>query len=288
MEVDRYLAGITRTINGLPRTWRITETLRQFYVRHYRGRDDRWAVVNHLYGDIRMKLDRSAYMGSVLYWFGYHSRDEIELLEGLLQPDMVFVDVGANQGEFTLYAAKKLSAGKVLAFEPMETLFNHLTENIQLNQLTNVFTYPCALSDTRGKLKLFTSGDEEIHHAFNEGLASLFQGEYRSVEIGEVEVEQFDSVFETLGLPRLDIMKLDVEGAELHVLRGAQESLRKHHPTLLMEVNEDAFKAAGYTSEHVFQFLQTLGYECYLIQHHGQVVRTSYHQLPPLCNVMCR
>jgi FkbM family methyltransferase len=275
-------------INTLPRTWRITETLRQHYVQHYRGREDRWAIVNHLYGDIRMKLDRSAYMGSVLYWFGYHSRDEIHLLDELLQPEMVFADVGANQGEFTLHAARRLSSGKVLAFEPVEALFNHLEENVRLNQLTNVYTYPYALSDTPGTLKMYTSDDEEIHHSLNEGLASVFQSDERSVALGEVRVEVFDRIFEMLSLGRLDVMKIDVEGAELHVLRGAKESLREYHPTLLLEMNEAAIHAAGYTKQEVFEFLQAFNYQCFLIEPRGQVVQTTYEQLPPFCNLMCR
>jgi len=213
--------------------------------------------------------------------------DELFFLDRLLKPQMVFADIGANQGEFTVYAAKRLHAGKVLAFEPIDSSYERLIQNVGLNNFRNVLAYKLALSDKARHVEMFTSLDRELHHSFHEGLATMFPSSYRSTKVGVVRTEVFDKVFAEAELGRLDVMKVDVEGAELPALRGAYITLEKYKPVILMEVNEETFNAAGYTTNDVVDFLEHLNYTIFLLGN-GKVIQVKRQELPNFANIVCQ
>jgi FkbM family methyltransferase len=284
VEFDRYLSALTRRASFVPGVWRLTRPLADFYSRFYRqpGRN-RWTVVRHRDGSL-MKVDRSTAIGSALFWYGYHSIDELCVLGTLLESDMVFVDIGANQGEFTLYAGRRITAGRILAFEPMPRMFAQLQENIQLNGLTRVVVHNTALSNHAGSMTIHAAAD-----AVNEGLGTLYPTGADFEPAGTVQLEVFDDVCRRHNLERLDVMKLDVEGSELAVLRGAQASLVRFQPILMLELNRPAFAAAGYTPEALIDYLRSLGYHrLSLIEKHRQVIPLDDFTvpLPDLCNVI--
>ncbi len=283
VEFDRYLSAVTRRISLMKGMWRLTRPLRDFYGRVYRqsGRDP-WVTIRHRDGSM-MKVDRSSAIGSSLYWLGYHSINELLLLEKVLKPDMVFVDIGANQGEFTLFAGRRMTTGRVIAFEPMPQMFAQLQENIRLNSLTNVFAHNVALSNQKGSMTIHAAVD-----AVNEGLGTLYPGSGDFKVAGTVQVEVFDEVFQQQGLNRLDIIKMDVEGSELPVLRGAHDSLVRFHPVIMLELNRAAFAAAGYTPEVLIEYLHSLGYRLSMIEKHSQIIPLNDPKpsLPDLCNII--
>jgi FkbM family methyltransferase len=262
-------------------------------------------------GDLRFRLDRSSYMGSAIYWQGYWSRSELCLLDRILHPSMVFVDVGANQGEFSVYVAKRVPYGRVLAFEPKESSYRLLAENIRLNRFSNVSTYNFGLHQQSGMFAMYEPDEKELERQThipglsNEGVATIYKSQDRSLLSGTMRVEAFDEVFAETGLDRLDIIKIDAEGAELPVLRGAYKSLKQYRPAILLEFNKETFDAAGYTSTDIVDFLADLNYEFYtvdnyriwdawrfgLIGRYGKTTffeRDSVQSLPHLCNVLCR
>jgi FkbM family methyltransferase len=288
MELDRLLARLTRRVSHLPMGWQVTEALRKHYTARYRGAADPWVVIDDYAGALKLRLDRSAYLGGLLYWRGSQSAAELRVFRGLLRPDMVFVDVGANQGEYTLVAARHLTAGRVVAFEPVRALYDQLLANVRLNGFSQVTALNCGLLDEPGSRALYTSSDVVIHGSFNEGLASVFASDYRKDVVATVPFRVFDEVAAELGLERLDVMKVDVEGAELQVLRGAASILRRFRPTLLLEVNEEAFRTGGYGSRDLLAHLAQLGYASSLIRYDGVLVPLDEAGPPPLCNIICQ
>jgi len=283
VEFDRYLSAVTRRISLVKGMWRLTRPLRDFYGRVYRqsGRDP-WVTIRHRDGSM-MKVDRSSAIGSSLYWLGYHSINELLLLEKVLKPDMVFVDIGANQGEFTLFAGRRMTTGRVIAFEPMPQMFAQLQENIQLNGLAEVIIHNVALSNQKGSMTIHAAAD-----AVNEGLGTLYPSGGDFKEAGMVQVDIFDDVFRQQRLDRLDIIKMDVEGSELPVLRGAHESLVRFHPVIMLELNRTAFATAGYTPEALIDYLHALEYQLSMIEKHSQIIPLTDQKfsLPDLCNVI--
>lgn len=287
MELEPLLARLSRRLAAIPYGILVAERLRTYFAPRYRGRPEAWTVIDDYAGGLKLRLNRSAYLGGMLYWQGYQSPGELKLLRKLLRPDMVMADVGANQGEYTIFAASKLSQGQVLAFEPVPAIYANLAQNIRLNGFRNVLPFNYGLFDHDDTLPMYTSEDTVIHGGFNEGLASVFASDYRKDSVAELQFRVFDAIFPQLGLGRLDIMKIDVEGAELQVLRGARQTLLRHHPRLIIEVNAPAFAAAGYGVHDLLTFLHELNYSLAVIDHRGNTTPALAADLPPLCNILC-
>jgi FkbM family methyltransferase len=236
-------------------------------------KEERYTIINDFWGNLKFRIDRATYMGSNIYWKGHHQRADIIFLKSVLKPDMVFVDMGANQGEFTVVIGSILPQGKVISFEPVASIREDLEQNIALNNLKNVLVYACGVSDTEGVLPIFTSEDTERQQSIHEGLGTLYQTDYRSKQIGMIPLRPFDDVFKETGLKRLDAIKIDIEGAELFALKGALNSIKTHKPRhILIELNQETSKAAGYEVRDVIEFLEKLGYGWHELSKHGQLL----------------
>jgi FkbM family methyltransferase len=258
-----YLPGMV--LVRMARKWRKNK--------HNQSRGKELTVVSNFAGSLKMQLDKNSYMGGSIYWTGYHHINEFLYLQKALKEEMFFVDAGANQGEFTLLAASKLSRGKVFAFEPVSANFFSLTTNIQLNALSNVEAFHFGLLDKESVLPIYTSLDEGLHAGRHEGLSTLYTSDSRSTLEEEIDLKVFDDLFFDQ-LERFDFLKIDVEGAELYALKGMQKSLEKFHPEVLIEMNSETFSDAGYSMEEMVGFFQELGYKAYKL-HRGNLVPQS-------------
>ncbi len=219
--------------------------------------------------DITMRVDASKVMGAAFYWIGFHEFKEWRYLQRFLKPDMVFLDVGANQGEYTLFAAKRLTKGTVIAFEPVDEIYEQLHRNIALNHFTNIKTLKLGLSDTVGVLPIYEMQSTDANH---EGLATLFQSELRGKVIQQIKLDTLDNVALQLNLQRLDFIKVDIEGAELTMLKGATGTISRFRPQVMVEMNDDTFKAAGYSKTQVIEFFEKLHYKAHAINKQGALV----------------
>jgi hypothetical protein len=88
-------------------------------------------------------------------------------------------------------------------------------------------------------------------------------------------------------LHRVDLIKVDVEGSELPVLRGAQKTLQHHHPALIVEVCEWNFQDAGYSKKDLVRFLESAGYESWIIGPRSALQETRSRPVPDYCNIIC-
>jgi FkbM family methyltransferase len=146
------------------------------------------------------------------------------------------IDVGAHIGLYTLIAAKRVgSSGKVIAIEPDPDNFKILKKNILLNQLSNVEALECAVYSTKEKLKLFLPELERGRTIFNTvmqdraGISNNFL---------EVEANTLDNILNENNIQRVNWIKIDVEGAELEVLKGAVNTLSSNkNITLVIEIH---------------------------------------------------
>jgi FkbM family methyltransferase len=192
--------------------------------------------------------------GKFIFAFREYYEPELAYLEKILSPGKVFVDVGANFGVYTLIASKLVGeAGKVFAFEPTAESFAILQQNIALNQFSNVRGFQVALSNTRGKGWLY-HGWDPVGNSL--GMDSLGDGKGEAVQI-----ETLDNLFEQNGVERVDAIKIDVEGAEELVLRGAIRSLTQHRPVVIFECNPGCAARLGLAPDGARDFLESLGYE---------------------------
>ena len=144
----------------------------------------------------------------------------------------VFVDIGANVGRYTILQGRKLKKGRVVAIEPAPIDFKILNKNIKLNHLKNVTSVKVACSDKKGKADFWlgAEGNGTAH--------SLTEIKDRSKKIS-VKTDTLDNVMEELNIEKVDLIKIDVEGAEPSIFRGASKTL-ENHPTIIFEaINEE-------------------------------------------------
>lgn len=227
------------------------------------GRSQPKQVITNLDGDGKLLIDPSRNMGASIYWTGFHEFRELLFLHHYLKPDMVLVDAGANIGLFTVFAARRLKAGRVIAFEPVPSMATWLEQNIAINHLENVVTAQCGLSDAEGVLPIY-----EIQSS-HEGLSTLYPGTLERSSVTEVPVKRLDDLFSSYGTGRLDFIKIDIEGGELPALRGAAECLKKFRPAVMVEINQGTYASAGYTPADVYEFFRSLGYRPYELSRTG-------------------
>jgi FkbM family methyltransferase len=181
-----------------------------------------------------------------LYVSGSFEPNEFVFLRGLLSPGMVAIDVGANEGLYTLFVAARVGpTGRAVAVEPSSRERATLQHNVDINRLANVTVVDSALGAALGKANLqIASGEHTGHNT----LGSFVYDEVVAADSEMVTVETLDGLIERLALTRVDFVKVDVEGAETSVLRGAGNVLRRLRPLLLLEANEQALQAQGTSS----------------------------------------
>jgi FkbM family methyltransferase len=207
-------------------------------------------------------------------WSRRHfERNELEFILNVLQPGMTFVDVGANVGLFSLPAARKVQHGKVFAFEPTRSTYELLARNVQINSLKNLRAFHSALGDYVGEAVL------QVNVRGKDGLNTLGRPTHESSEvIGKetVPITTLDHFMDRHGIARVDAMKVDVEGAELFVFRGAENLLRRADAPLILY--EGGFLSKGFDYHPVEQMwlLEKHGYCLFVIDSgSGQVSRPT-------------
>lgn len=171
--------------------------------------------------------------------------------------DLTVFDIGAFHGLMTIYFASQ--ARNVVAFEPNPSSRTVLKRNLELNRLKNVLVLESAIGEKVSSLELrldpLMPGGASI-----DAIVSSQIGRDRPVEVIEVSVVPLDQLIDQCGLPRPDLVKVDVEGHELSVLRGARGLLRDVGPTLYLEMHgaDDADKTRRVAE--IVAFLRSIGY----------------------------
>ena len=180
--------------------------------------------------------------GGVSVHLGLQEVEQSRCLTNLLHAGQVFFDVGANVGFYTLLGSRLVrGTGRVIAFEPMPRNLAFLYRHVRLNRADNVTILPLACADALAT-ELFVAGE---NHALGR-LETSNGGEGGSSPQSPgllVATISLDAAAEKLGL-RPDVIKIDVEGAELRVLEGAADILTQVRPVLLLSVHSDQLREA--------------------------------------------
>lgn len=245
-------------------------------------------TVDDFDGAYRIGLDLAEHMQRRIFWVGYYSREVVYLLETLIRPGMVIFDVGANIGEITLVAAKRTtSSGKVVAFEPVNAIADRLDEHVRENALAWVETHRLGLSNRQGEANIYASCNQWKSTEPHRGLGSLYPGGENVSPLQSIQLTTLDRFVRNNPPKRLDIIKLDIEGAELPCLEGAKATLERFKPMLIIEVQADTSKAAGYEQSAILEFLAERGYRFLRIGHQGALEEVDQYSLDPYQNILC-
>lgn len=187
------------------------------------------------------------WVGRSFLEYGEFSESEVAVFRQVVRPGDWVLDIGANIGAHSIAFARIVGEdGRVLAFEPQWQTYLALCGNVAINSLRNVFPMRTAVGATGGSIFI---PPLELDETCNAG----------GVELGGEEGEAISLIcVDSLHLPRMDFMKIDVEGMELDVLKGAHKTIAKFRPVLYVECDRQEKSAP------LIQFLASADYRMYL------------------------
>lgn len=226
-------------------------TRKHWMARALQARLAKQASGPQIYGGVlnafKMRLDLASPYESEIY-LNILEIEMIRLLGRLLKPGGVMVDVGANRGVCTLMGAKVVGpSGKVISFEPNPRAYARLEESLQLNDLKQVHATQAACWSTPGVATLYDYGEGTEYSSLRPGNLG-----YDSVGKFEVPTVRLDDQIKE----PVQVMKLDAEGAEWEILRGAEQLLiRSPQPHLILELSPTSTKLFGYHPLEMFDWL---------------------------------
>ena len=214
------------------------------------------------------------------FWFrlelltSQHERETAQLLRRLVEPGMVALDVGAHVGYYTRLLARQTGAGgRVIAFEPHPRSHQALRHNTRA--LTNVRPLQVAVAEAAGSAELYDylmmSGSGSLH--YDESLAHLQRARMGADDVAprgresfemqrfQVETVSLDACLAELGIARVDVVKMDIEGAELGALRGMRGMIAASPGLkLVMEYNPSALRAFGHDPQAALEEALGMGF----------------------------
>jgi FkbM family methyltransferase len=230
--------------------------LRRWLWQYFHDRRNEDAITVHWHDDTRLRVFLGNDISAQVYVAGCWEPNEFAFLDRVLRPGMTFLDIGANDGMYAVFAAKRVGpSGTVWAFEPSPRELDRLRLNLELNQLA-AQVFPVALGDTAADVELLVAGYE--HEGHNTLGAFAYEGVTGTRE--KVAMRRLDDIVAENRPARIDVLKLDVEGAEWRVLTGSLETLRRYRPILLFEVSEGSLRNQGASGAALLDLVRAQNY----------------------------
>ena len=211
-------------------------------------------ILTFQYEDMQIKLfiphsTSDRIQKGILRGNGFGDQPLLEELRPLIEENAIVIDAGANIGSHSVFFSKVCKASKVYSFEPQKSICDIFRENIKLNHIDNIELFPVCLGDSEGCCTI------------SEFVAdSLGSTSFKTQSDGDFKMITLDS----LNLIRVDFLKIDVEGFQLELLNGAQETLRRCSPVIWVEMLTPNDTLVSYNYEHEVlkpqRLLAELGY----------------------------
>lgn len=190
------------------------------------------------FAGLRFAGTLASYIDWSVYFFGAYEPEVLGFLAAAARaagPGAVFVDIGANVGQHSLFMARRVD--RVIAFEPWATARHALEANLARNGLTNVEVRPVGLGDAAADQPFYAPSTTNL------GTGSFVPDVNLNEETGCLRVERGDDAL--AGLDRIDVVKIDTEGYEARVLAGLRNTLARHRPVVLFELTPPVAVALG-------------------------------------------
>ena len=246
------------------------------------------AHIDDFDGDLSIDLRLSEHMQSRIFWVEYYSSDIVTLLNRILRPGMVIIDIGVNIGEITLVAAKRTGpTGQVIAFEPVEKIAQVLEENVRRNELDWVKVIRAGVSASEGRADIYFScgqGDSDDEH---HGLSRIYPSSSKTLALQSIRLTTLDRFISATPVDHLDLIKIDIEGAELPCLQGAKHTIVRYKPMLIVEIQAVTASVAGYAQTDILNYLAQFGYSFFKIERSGRLIELNSETLSDFQNVLC-
>ena len=238
-----------------------------FFKKRYFGIYERYILPKNIFKGVRKKirfkgvilnLEIEDWIQQNIYLLNEYEDAELNLIEKYIRPQSVFIDIGANFGLYSLYIAKHFKTTEIIAFEPYTHNYQAFANNVKLNKFNNITVKNMALRKQDGFITLYNDEKEK-----NLGMVSTKFIENSISQ--EVKMTSFDNYFKSKQ-GNISAVKIDVEGLEYEVLQGMQESINKHKPVILIEIQNKAE-----TIDKIDKLIETLNYKKYFITDQAQI-----------------
>lgn len=204
---------------------------------------------------LKYKGNLNSYIDWSVFFYGAYERENLLFLKALIdgKSNTVFIDIGANVGVHSLFMSQ--FCREVHAFEPNPTVGNKLVEKIELNAINNIVVHGVGMGIDDEELPYFAPKGN------NEGTGSFIEGYSQNNEDNGIllTLVQGDRFFSKLGLRKIDLIKVDVEGFEKNVLTGLKQTIEQYRPIIFLEFSEATRKSFSCLDE--FMELFPKGYE---------------------------
>jgi FkbM family methyltransferase len=233
--------------------------------------------------DMKLSLDLNQFSQKIMWDYLSNGKlyepETSQLVERVLKEEDCFVDIGAHIGYFSLLAAKIVGDhGTVFSFEPEKKNYDHLKQNIAMNDLTNIKTFNIALSSDDKEGELFVNSDNDGGHALWDVSKHPFNKNSRHAHVKQaVTIATLDSIIQSESIDRIHLIKIDTEGTEHNILQGSLNTIKRCKvPYIICEINRFGLKQMGTSETRLREFMKELGYETYLIrQEEPKLLRLS-------------
>jgi FkbM family methyltransferase len=207
---------------------------------------------------VRFACDPEDVYSSPLWAFSFGEIEGIagDMLKNIMPERGIFFDIGANVGWYCLHIARRHPQSQVYAFEPLPPTYDRLKRNIALNGLTNIQTFNIGLAERNDTLEFYFRPDKT-------GAASIQNiTECADAVKYSCSVRRMDDVWREIDR-NPDLIKCDVEGAELLVFRGGRACLAETHPIIFCEMLRKWSAKFNYHPNDLIIFFSELGYACF-------------------------
>lgn len=210
-----------------------------------------------------------------VFFSGCYDPQQIACLRDILRPGMTFVDVGANWGLFTLMAAQLVGKeGRVAAIEADPRVFWKLKSNVERNQLENTELFDVAVADREDQMIL--AGYDELSD--NHGVSRLVDKDSNATTKFSVRCRPLDRLLDESAMSTVDLLKIDVEGAEDLVLAGMDSGLRQHrYRCILLELHPAQLAERGRRASDIINAMLDYGYKGWTLDYSPSTMRKAYY-----------
>jgi FkbM family methyltransferase len=234
-------------------------------------------------GGLWWAIDPGDYIQQDLFWSSAKDAAEIREALGSMRKGGVMFDLGASFGYYAITIATAFEGDcLVYAFEPNPPTMRRFRKNLELNSTRGVHPCPEGLSDAPGRGFI-------VEQPAHSGAAYVDQAFHPSAGIpAGIRLTTLDLFCEEHNVSRLDLIKMDIEGAELRALRGGVRSLQRFQPVILIELNPGTLERDGCSVRDAVVFLEDLGYTIHTVRPRVRITREN---LPPpreIVNAVCR
>jgi len=258
---------VLKYIRYFPGTW-----LKEYLKFGVLGHSPRYSMFTNRDG-IHFDLDLQDLIQKTIFCFHYFEANDVAVFRSFIQPGNTVFDVGANIGQYSMLASKLVgNQGKVYAFEPSPDVVKPLKHHLKINNCSNVDLVPKAVSSHNGLAEFYPANERG-----NQGVGSLLpsnpdQGQTRTESSVSVETITLDSFCEKHGIERVDLLKIDVEGYDLDVLKGAERLLsRCPHLVIQSEVEPENLVLRGFTPDDFIRYMSGHGFDAFYADDNGKL-----------------